>query len=538
MYFVVILAFALVLSDELPPPQFRSFWGRPEGDPLLPILVLGVIVGQLALVAAVAWWNRRRVLARLDGTDDGHDRAADAFAQGQAIVLVILAAALVGTTVLTPWAHLVRDAKQLNLDRIPLLGDLLVLVPFFASLTLAWWVHFAAESALRHSAYECEASEGGGDTANPPAVERSAARQRPEAPPDQSLRAFLVDKFRHHVLIIGGPMTLIVLAKHFTDLSRAPLTRSTGIGWLSDAILGTVSIAVLALAPVMLRYIWKTEALAAGPLRTRFERTCRRIGLRYREILLWRTHGMAVNAAVMGFIPPLRYVMVSDALLETMEDGEIEAVFGHEAGHVHHWHLPMFGVFAVNSMCIAGGVIVGMQWMRPATDPGTLQLVGLGILMIAWLFGFGWLSRRFERQADLFAVRCIAPDVERCVEWCPVHGKRRSPGLCVSAVQLFGRTLDKIAHLNGIPTQMPTWRHGSIDARRQLLERLVAEPAQVAAFDRRLRKIKIVLIAIGVVGCLISVAYFYADTAQKVDWLPLPSFLRHALESARRAGIQ
>src|SRR5262249_44127193 len=117
------------------------------------------------------------------------------------------------------------------------------------------------------------------------------------------------------------------------------------------------SIGVLLLSPVILRYVWSTQRLPDGPLRERFSRTCQRIGLRYREILLWRTHGLAVNAAVMGFIPSLRYILVSDALLQTMTDEEIEAVFGHEAGHVQHWHLHFFALFALLSSYVAGTVL-------------------------------------------------------------------------------------------------------------------------------------------------------------------------------------
>src|SRR6185436_21061634 len=101
------------------------------------------------------------------------------------------------------------------------------------------------------------------------------------------------------------------------------------------------------------------------------ERTCRRIGLRYREILLWHTHGMAINAAVMGFVGPLRYILVSDALLETMDEEEIEAVFGHEAGHVRHYHLQFFMLFVMVTMYITGGLLellVRTRAMDPARD--------------------------------------------------------------------------------------------------------------------------------------------------------------------------
>ena len=61
---------------------------------------------------------------------------------------------------------------------------------------------------------------------------------------------------------------------------------------------------------------------------------------------------MIVNAAVMGIVAPLRYVLITDAMIEQMDDTKIEAVFGHEAGHVKHHHIPCFLLFALTSGCI------------------------------------------------------------------------------------------------------------------------------------------------------------------------------------------
>ena len=58
--------------------------------------------------------------------------------------------------------------------------------------------------------------------------------------------------------------------------------------------------------------------------------------LRYREILLWHTENNMGNAAVVGLVPRLRYILLSDLLLETMDDRQIEAVFAHEIGHIVH----------------------------------------------------------------------------------------------------------------------------------------------------------------------------------------------------------
>ena len=79
------------------------------------------------------------------------------------------------------------------------------------------------------------------------------------------------------------------------------------------------------------------------------------MGLNYRRILIWESDGMVVNAAVMGLFRPVRYILLSDGLLEMMDDAKIEAVFGHEAGHVKCRHIEFYLLFAVLSMLIVGG---------------------------------------------------------------------------------------------------------------------------------------------------------------------------------------
>lgn len=539
MYFLVIMAFALVLSENLPPQQSNLFSGLPLTGAASLFGTLAIVLAQLPVVWAVARWARRKTLARLDGTLEGHDAAADAFAYWQQAMLFVLGGFLVVSMLLTPWPVLIRDGW--GLGRIPLFGDLLLLAPFFAALTIKWTIFYPAEMQLRELSLSDDSdlpTESMSRTSDPsPAyaarqtVEpfssstnpknaaasalRSAKRQRSQH--DITLREYLIEKFRHQVLLLAVPMSIIVFAKDVIYVygpSVVPLPRDEGIrAMILSTALGTVSVCVLVLAPLMLRYIWATEPLPAGPLRDRFVATCRRIGLRYREILLWHTHGMAVNAAVMGFIAPLRYILVSDALLETMNEDEIEAVFGHEAGHVRHWHLPFFGLFAIVSMYIAGGVMHLLFFADRNIDPGLLQLVALMVLLAMWLFGFSWLSRRFERQADLYGVRCITPDMKDCPTWCPVHGQGAQAGLCVSAANLFGRTLGKIADLNGIPRDAPSWRHGSIESRCKQIEVISTDAPALARFDRRLLQIKISLMAMAVIGSVIAVWLYYPYVA-------------------------
>lgn len=557
MYFVVIMAFAMILTDDLPPARMNLLGGPPwdAGRPLHG--ALAAVVVQLLLVAAASLVYRRAILRRLNGTEAGHDHAGNLYSVAQRRLLVLITVLLVGTLLLTPWASLIRGPQGWGLDAWPLVGDLLVLAPFFCSLLLSWSIFFRVEWRLRHAvigggrcttreetappdqgrdgketaalANQAErpthsASSGGAVSA---IATLAAARKRSRSEA-RCLPAYLLDKLRLQVFVVAAPMTLIVFAKHYTDGLRGRLTDVTGLPWLSDSLLGVVSVIVLGLAPLLLRYVWVTEPLPAGELRDRFVRTCRRIGLTYREILLWHTHGLTINAAVMGFCGPLRYILVSDALLETMDEDEIAAVFGHEAGHIRHWHLQYFILFAMISMYLAGGAmhllwLVGNHWQRSLFHDGQLlELAALGVLMACWLFGFSWLSRRFERQADIHGVRAVAHELAACVAWCPWHGSSPSAttrsGLCVSAANLFGRTLARIAELNGIPRTAGGWRHPSIEQRCRLIERLASDPAALRRFDRNAVLVKISLIAAAAVGSALA-AWLYGEEILRVLWI-------------------
>src|SRR5262249_17869653 len=134
-----------------------------------------------------------------------------------------------------------------------------------------------------------------------------------------------------------------------------------------------------------------------------------------------------INAAVMGIFPGTRFVLLSDALLAGMSDREIEAVFGHEAGHVRHRHIQHFLLFAFVGWIAVAGImeilardvyVAGFAGKTPAL---AVQGVGVVATVVIWGVGFGWVSRRFERQADLFGARCVTADHEGCAIPCSVH---------------------------------------------------------------------------------------------------------------------
>ncbi|NLX94862.1 MAG: M48 family metalloprotease [Rhodopirellula sp.] len=245
---------------------------------------------------------------------------------------------------------------------------------------------------------------------------------------------------------------------------------------------------VFAAFPSLLRRTWETSPLETGALRDRLEEASARFGFRVKEILVWRTGDMIVNAAVAGFLPGLRYVFLSDALLRKLDSDEIEAVFGHEVGHVKHRHLmlrmlamliPLCLWFLIQTACpeatgrmetmLAGGAFGGQTPTRLAI------LCGLGLYV---LVVFGAYSRVLETQADLFG--CDAASS---------HNDARHFEVFISA-------LEKLAAANGIDRNQSGWQHASVAQRVDFLRRTLVDPSRGSRFYRRVRMLNQMVVAI------------------------------------------
>lgn len=502
MQFVVFAAFAIVLSVPTDGPA-RS-WVQLHA----PIWVWAAVLGHVCLATLVGAITTCQVKSRLDRDPAWLPSAQKRLGKGNTRVRGILLLGFAALVYLTDWVRTVR-----GWDRVAMiwgLDELIVLLPFFVAILTSWVALYPADRAVRRVAMELRL------WASVPAR------------PAWTLRAFLKFMFRQHVLIIAVPMLPILAANDFVQLHGARIRRiGFDIAWADQAVLVMIAGFVFLIAPVLLRYIWHTRVLPQGELRGRLEALCARVGLRYREILIWESDGMVVNAAVMGLLRPVRYILLSDGLLEMMDDAKIEAVFGHEAGHVKCRHIEFYLLFAVLSMLLVGG---GMELLLEAarTWPGFfgqirdfqsyLPVLATVLVLLIWSLGFGAVSRQFELQADLFGARSITPDSQGCSQSCFVHqnsamtienpSNSQAEPVCASATDLFAEALHRIALLNGIPIDAKGWRHSSIADRMGRLRRYGSDPAAPACLDRTVLWIKGFLVAGTTIGLAIAV-YLY-----------------------------
>lgn len=491
-----IIAYALLFWCAERPPAVGAVL---DTDHVL-LTWLWVTLQPMALGIGSVWLARRTCRLMNRSADDS--RAAQAFNhRGTSYLRLGLLAGFASTVLLTPWVGWFRFAGIHPLLQI--VGDLLVLTPYFAGAVALWIGAYPLERSVRAESVDW------------------LVRTAPRTPPRWTLRQYLEFNVRHHLLIVAVPMTLILFVADLTRSYDQSLIETFDWIWAPELLLGIAAAMVFVMAPILLRHIWRTRSLEAGPLRDRLDALCRHINLQCRDILVWETDGFMINAAVMGITGRVRYVLLSDAMLATMSVRQVEAVFGHEAGHVHHRHIQKFLAFAfVGWVLVAGLMELLAQWsIGPnAIAPLSLDSIqGIGVVATVafWGIGFGMVSRRFERQADLFGARCVSPDTDTCDGPCSVHTDTERPRrdgdrVCSTGAALFASALGRVAALNGIPREERSWRHSSIASRMRFLASLAGDPLRAERFQRGLRRLSFAIATLSVLGAIACVAYWIA----------------------------
>jgi STE24 endopeptidase len=250
--------------------------------------------------------------------------------------------------------------------------------------------------------------------------------------------------------------------------------------------------------PWVVRLFLGLKPLPEGPLRDRLMAASLRLSFRSSNILLWDTHGGIANAMVVGILPWLRYVVFTDRLLAEMNIDEVEAVFGHEAGHIRHRHMLYYLAFMMISLAVVMQIwdAAYLKSLVNLTLRKDLVLLPLFGLVGAYIFVvFGFLSRRCERQADIYgcrAVSCARPDCHGPhAEVDLLPGGR---GLCPTGIRIFINALEKVARLNGISRERPgwlqSWQHSTIARRVEFLQCVLADPSLEPRFQRTVTFVK------------------------------------------------
>jgi Zn-dependent protease with chaperone function len=476
---LLLLTVACLLERFPPPPVAELVVPTPA---LCAVLTWAGVALLLLLAYVIGWLVRRQ--ARSNYLDREHiQRRFANWRSGHMLAMVIFYGLALyvlgwGWTVqkLCEWLVPAQGSRAL-----PLLpgAEFVILAPFLVMLVSSWAIFYSADRALHD-------------------VCRSAADFRPF----WGRGPYVMFRARQNLALLFAPLVLIVFVKalqwFFSD---------TAADWVVEAVALLLLPTVFIGFPWVLRIILGLRPLPEGPLRSRLLATAERLSFRCSNILLWNTNGGVANAMVAGLLPAPRYVLLTDRLLSELSPDEVEAVFGHEVGHVKHRHIPYYLAFMLVSLWVVAGLwdfatvhVPVLKLLLPPTEDWT-KVPFIGIVAAYIFVVFGFLSRRCERQADIFGCRAVS-----CGEAnCQAHGPETQllpggKGLCATGIRVFIEALEKVARVNGMSRKRPgwlqSWQHSTIAHRVDFLEGVLADRTLEPRFQRTVVRVKW-LLAVG-----------------------------------------
>ncbi len=288
-------------------------------------------------------------------------------------------------------------------------------------------------------------------------------------------------RFHARLLLAScAPIGLFILFSIAVGQSHWLRTEVQYVGLASFAFTVLMVASLGALLPRLLTWSWDTHPFPADARREALDVVAERAGFEPGRLLVWRTGDLMANAAIVGFRERGRAVLFSDHLLSLLNMRELGAVYAHEIGHARCRHVGAF----IAWLCAL--VFLGDTLFREALEGQSIWLqgaVGLGLLGV-WYVGFGWLSRRFELEADLFSLE--------------VQGDLAA---LVSALDRVGGRVRDVA----------SWRHFSPSHRVAFLERSLSDEGFRTSFKGQMSRLRAAGLAAALVGLLLQGLSLSAD---------------------------
>jgi Zn-dependent protease with chaperone function len=458
----------------LTPACLQEFWPQPGPWVASPAwAALYTWTGVTAAVAVAALVSGR-LHRRLAGDPGRREDLLSSYGRWRFYQLLCLFAAYGGGVYLLGWGWVVQSllAPDINDHPMPLPpgGELLILAPFLVGLLFSWAFFYDAERAFH------DTSPTAGDS------------------PYWGRWEYLAYQARNNLALVFVPIALLVIQK---ALIWCVPTSSTAWWAPATTFLGILpAVAAFICMPWILRLVLGLRSMPPVPLRDRLLATSRRLRFRCSGVLLWNTRGGVANAMVVGIVPFLRYVVMTDRLMSDLTPDEVEAVFGHEVGHVKHRHMLYYMGFLMASMVVLWALTRPYLDVLPALNTrGDLAVLLLVACLGTYIFVvFGFLSRRCERQADIYGCRAVSCAQHGCTGHEPGTLLASGDSLCPTGIRTFINALEKVATVNGISRDRPgwlqSWQHSTIARRVDFLQRMLADPSLEPRFQFRVAMVK------------------------------------------------
>ena len=135
--------------------------------------------------------------------------------------------------------------------------------------------------------------------------------------------------------------------------------------------------------------------------------------MKYRDLVVWQTGSLSIaNAAVAGTFGWNRRIFLTDTLLRYFSDDQIETIVAHELGHIRYKHIPTYILFSCLYLLsyplfykyVEQPIMQYLPTDLVENYPLISSIGSMLFFILYFIFGFRYISRRFEHQADLYAV--------------------------------------------------------------------------------------------------------------------------------------
>ncbi len=217
-------------------------------------------------------------------------------------------------------------------------------------------------------------------------------------------------------LAVGGVLSALLLEGLYLLLRIAPTQWPfyATVGWI------IISVVLVRVFPtILLPLFYKTTPVEDQELVNRLLTLCGKVRLEALGVFRFNlgAETRKANAALAG-LGKTRRVLLSDTLIQEFTPEEIEGVLAHELAHYRFHHIAKLLVISAVGSWIAFAVTdaAARKWVEALGLSGLADIAGLPMLLL-WLSLLGViglpmqnaLSRRFEWQADRFAIATTLP---------------------------------------------------------------------------------------------------------------------------------
>jgi Zn-dependent protease with chaperone function len=251
-------------------------------------------------------------------------------------------------------------------------------------------------------------------------------------------------------------------------------------------------------SPALIAWFWDCKPLPASDFKDKIIAFSHSQGVKFKEIMSWNALGKGlVTAGVMGLVRPFRYLLITPALMNLLDENEMMAVVSHEVGHVKKKHLLLYLFLLIGLMVIVGvlyGVIlnflfIGLAMISPSfINTGVISAIYIAVSLMIFIiyvrFIFGFFMRNFERQADGF---CIESGID--------------PNYMISSFMKLGVRL-------GDDGKKSNWHHFNLSERIDFIKKSMADPGILKQHNRKVkRSLAVFLILLISISILFSTIY-------------------------------